>query len=162
MISQFMQQYTAHCYMGYLLGFQHILQPGLPFTLSFAVEEVFSAVNLISPTSSGETDLNSKTQVLPRIRKICPNPVGLYEYERRQITIGYQFLRDIPSCLILMLSPALSLVLPLYHWQSTSSCETSQTNAALSFSITSTSSSFLTILISLAAEKKKLKIFLHA
>lgn len=61
----------------------------------------------------------------------------------------------VPSCLILMFSPALSLVLPLYHWQSTSSWDTSQTNAALSFSITSTSSSFLTILIFLAAKRKQ-------
>ncbi len=56
-----------------------------------------------------------------------------------------------PSCLIFMLSPALTLASPLCHWASTSSWETSQTNVALSFSVTSTSCSCLTILISLAA-----------
>ncbi len=50
-----------------------------------------------------------------------------------------------------MLSPALTLASPLCHWASTSSWETSQTNVALSFSVTSTSCSGLTILISLAA-----------
>lgn len=33
----------------------------LPFTVSLAVEEAFSAVNLISATSSGVTDLISST-----------------------------------------------------------------------------------------------------